>query len=443
MAVLLLQMQPVVAEKNDAYVTAKDYRAYLEREQVTLTGVEVTKVDEEGHDLTLTASEDLKAGDVVLKIPATAFISANTHLSSNKKQEIEKWIDAIKDMDSTIIEGGEKEVALAIRLLVQPGTTHDIVMQKEAISGANVTHKPLLDCMYSDIATHIEALRHKLDAFSNAAETLGLSNGVFSFRTLLYTLQHGAALPYTNDFVIFPGMELLKPAIYGGIRPDKLYGNDGEEVKPRDGVAPAVAFATFKVSHDVAKGEMLTTALNLGIFRSAALYGEIDNNIAGLPLELTWAALSSEAKETLRKFKCGGTAVGLVTREGGFADSLETCMNVVAAYQTYAEKGESEVAKLAEVNFEDAESLTSDIRLAGFDLMLHLFDEHLKKLPAGKECYKEDFMAPVLSSLNSNIRSCLEAATEKLKQKADKYLDAIEKNDPTIKTKAEEAEKEL
>eukprot|EP01061_Rhynchopus_euleeides_P019323 TRINITY_DN31728_c0_g1_i1.p1 TRINITY_DN31728_c0_g1~~TRINITY_DN31728_c0_g1_i1.p1 ORF type:complete len:489 (+),score=226.62 TRINITY_DN31728_c0_g1_i1:31-1467(+) len=404
-----------------------EYMKYLSNEGVELDGVEIA-IDTEG-GLSLVASRKLRSGEVVIEIPSTAFISATTGLSDNKKDEVKKWFSSLSEMDSTVVEGGDREVNLALRLMVQAGVTHDLMVRTPPLSGLNATSEKIISCMYSDLKAHIESLRLKLDSFSSAAHRVGLGAEQEASRALLYSLQNGAALPVSQDYVIFPALELLRPSHRGHIHPDKLYDTQDKEIRydPASGKpAPRIGKATFKVVRETQKGEELTKGMTLGMFRSAALFGEVDDDISGLPLEITWEALSDAAKTTLRKHNCGKSGVAMVTMDGGFSDALEVCINIVAAYQMTKDDSEKQ-EEVASLPFSSPAELDSNIRLGGFELLLHLFEEHLKKLPSDKACYDaKKFSVPILASLNSKIRDCLEKATEKLKKRAEKHLDAME-----------------
>lgn len=144
------------------------------------------------------------------------------------------------------------------------------------------------------------------------------------------------------------------------------------------------------------------------------------------PLVPCLAALPESAHPILRKFKCGETALGLVDPKGGYSPQLAVCVRIAAAFQITKDDPKRRAA-LASIDFaaRDLSKVGDEFVLAGFDLLLNIFTEHLKKLPEAGRCYDAKQAAPALAHLNTAIRTALEAATAKLKGEAEAYLDSI------------------
>ena len=421
----------LLASCVSADIDPSGYTRYLKNEGVTLNGIVVKGSATEG--LYLEAGRALEKGETVVEVEARSIVGPTSGggIDFDGRKEVTTWLDELKKMDSTLVEGGEREVALAVRLITRGGVMHDVMAAKVPVSGANVTSAEIITCLYSDVRLHIDMLATKLSVFSDGAAQIGLGNPALNYRALLYALQNGATLPTSQDFVLFPAIELVTPSADGALQPGRLIDTDGKDIRlgaaNKDDARRSLGKATFVVNRDVAAGERLHRTMFMGPFRTAALYGEIDDDVEGLPLELTWVSMSDAAKQTLQKHKCGSSAVGMVSPEGGYSDRLLLCMTVAAAYQIHKDPTEEKAAELHGLPYDDPEALPSSVYLAGIDLLLSVLDEHIKKLPKEDVCFDaETFALPVVASLNHKLRSSLEAATEKLQSVGDAYLNALE-----------------
>eukprot|EP01060_Flectonema_neradi_P013389 TRINITY_DN20158_c0_g1_i1.p1 TRINITY_DN20158_c0_g1~~TRINITY_DN20158_c0_g1_i1.p1 ORF type:complete len:402 (+),score=91.95 TRINITY_DN20158_c0_g1_i1:51-1256(+) len=369
-------------------------------EELSKMGVEMNGVEVNVEERALVVTEDLKGGSEIISMSLKG-----VRLASDISAEAKEFVEKMVEVDATV--EGNSEYALAVDIVLRPPVVFESV---ELSSGLDIPDS-IFQCLYSDIPHHIAALKYRVDHFVNLATTTNLCSESVAKQAILFVTQSaGLVYGFANSTAIFPVMELLSPSYTNTIEPGGVF-------LPQEGESYRV---TFKISQDVKKGTLLYRTPQYSLFRSAAIFGLVDPGFASVPLELTWGNLPNEAKEALSTHGCGDSAVSLVTRDGGYDTQLEVCIRIAAAYQVAA-KTDSEVAKLAGINF--AETTDDEIVLGGFDLMRQLFEQHLEKLPKEESC--ATISNPTVMEMNENIKIALHAAIDKLVEKAETYLKQV------------------
>eukprot|EP01064_Diplonema_japonicum_P009208 TRINITY_DN16685_c0_g1_i4.p2 TRINITY_DN16685_c0_g1~~TRINITY_DN16685_c0_g1_i4.p2 ORF type:complete len:464 (+),score=105.97 TRINITY_DN16685_c0_g1_i4:77-1393(+) len=370
---------------------AADYNTYLAERGVRVDGVKV-KVDGE-NGLMVVAERDLEAGHTIASATRKS-LQVRTRHARKKAKSVIKENDNLKDM--------QEQVLLAVKLMDTEGALHYLSQENYPTSGLNVSESTM-KCLYGDIVSHIHLLRETVTKFTSTIVQMGLNTHENAERAMLYTLQSGGNLPGTKEMVVFPLIDIMDGDIFGQVEPGEFTAEG----------------MTLVINKKVKKGERLAKVPRITLFRSAALFGQIDDELDGVPIELSWHSLPATAKAKLVEHGCGTGTVGMI-KSDGYSDLLLKCVSIAAAYQIEHEEADT-------TDYSDPLTFAPDITLAGYDLLNSLIQAHIDKIPKDEECYKQNSI-PVLVNMNQKIRKLLKSAGTKLKDLADSYIQVLEKN---------------